>query len=192
MHPSAGSSAAPAANTAAIDPLTIRCATIADGPALWRLAGRCDGLEQNTLYAYVLLCSHFRETTLVAQRAGEVVGFVAAYRPPTTPDCVFVWQVAVAANGRGQGLATRLIRSLLATPVCADARWLTATVALGNTASQRLFSGIAHRLNVACSVERGFDAEHFGAGAHEVEQLFRIGPLTSIEVIGTATTKENP
>jgi L-2,4-diaminobutyric acid acetyltransferase len=146
---------------------------------VWRLARDSASLDLNSPYCYLLLCSHFADTSLVAEERGEIVGFVAAYRPPIRPDSIFVWQIAVAASHRGAGLASRLLAALVAQPAVRDVRQLEATVTPSNDASRRLFLGFARRFGVPCREESGFPAQLFPLAetAHEAEILLCIGPL---------------
>jgi L-2,4-diaminobutyric acid acetyltransferase len=148
-----------------------------DAASVHRLVLESEALEANTRYAYLLLATHFADTAVVAEQAGEVVGFVAAYRPPIRPESVFVWQVGVASSARGRGLARRMLEALLRRPACGDVKYLEATVGTSNAASRRLFTSVARTLDVPCHVGPGFEAGDFGDEAHEAEDLFRIGPL---------------
>jgi L-2,4-diaminobutyric acid acetyltransferase len=159
-------------------PLTIRTAMPDDSLAMWRLARDSGGLELNTPYAFALLASHFRRTSLVAEEGGKPVAFVAAYRPPTHPESVFVWQIAVGPEHRGRGIASELLRALVRAPACRTVRHLEATVTPSNRASRRLFEGFARSLGVPCEVGPGYDGAQLGEGGHEDEALFRIGPIT--------------
>ncbi len=154
----------------------IRNASPHDGAAMWALVARMGGLELNSAYAYVLLASHFRDTCLVTERAGQLVGFVAAYRPPSEPGDLFVWQVGVAPEARGQQVASRLLDALVTCPAGRDSRYLTATVSPDNDASLRLFRGFATRHRAAFTVGAGYPASLF-PNAHADEDLVRIGPL---------------
>jgi L-2,4-diaminobutyric acid acetyltransferase len=156
--------------------VSLRPATVTDGAAMWRLIDTMGGLEANSGYAYLLLASHFAATTVVAERAGELVGFVAAYRPPSQPDQIFVWQIGVAPDARGTGLGGRLLDALVALPACHDARHLTATVSPDNTASLALFHGFAARHELSCERRVGFPSALF-ATPHPDEDLLVIGPL---------------
>ncbi len=159
----------------------------ADAAAIHRLVRTAGGLDLNSLYCYLLVGRDFSRTSLVAIRreaAGETLaGFVAAYRPPERPETLFIWQVGVAPEARGQGLARRMLRRLIDVPACRGIELLEATVTPSNEASRRLFSRLAADLGVACRVEAGFPADLFGgldpAGrvAHEREDCFLIGPL---------------
>lgn len=163
--------------------VALRGARATDAAAMWALVHETGALEPNTPYAYLLLCTHFADTTVVATRDdGALIGFVAAYRPPVKPDVVFVWQIGVAPAARGAGLGKRLLRALIALPGCADVRALEATVMPSNTASRELFRAFARTLGVHCTRRPGFPADLFprvpgDAAPHEAEELFHIGPL---------------
>lgn len=160
------------------DTVSIRPATPSDGAEMWRLVKEGVGLDENSSYAYLLLCKLFSATCLAARRRGELVGFVIGFRPPERPQAVFVWQIGVAPQCRGQGLASRLLDALVERPSCADVRYLEASVTPDNTASRALFQGFARRHGVACEVSPFLDAELFPDG-HEAEELFTIGPLAA-------------
>lgn len=156
--------------------LRFRAARRGDGAALWLLVKDAGTLELNSAYFYLLFAEHFGATCLVAEQDDNVVGGVIAYRPPTDPDAVFVWQIGVAPAVRGQGLGKRLLHELLQLPGCTGVRWLTATVAEDNLASARLFRGFARDRGVACETQAFFTADLFPE-PHTAEPLFRIGPL---------------
>lgn len=148
-----------------------------DAAAVYQLVRSCPPLEPNTCYAYLLLCSHFADTGVVAKDEQGVAGFIAAYRPPTHPDAVFVWQIGVSDRARGQGLGLRMLNHLFARLQTAGVRYLESTVTPSNTASRKLFGAFARTHNVSCDVTEGYPATLFGAGEHEAEELFRIGPI---------------
>ena len=159
-------------------PPALRTATTEDGPAIWRLVRDTGVLDLNTPYAYLLLADHFRDTCIVAEQGGEVVGFVAAYVLPARPEVVFVWQIGVAAAARGQGLALRLLLRLLESPACRGVWELQATVTPDNEPSARLFRALARQLGCRCEVQHDrYPAHLFPGDAHEPEHLFVVGPL---------------
>lgn len=170
----------PTAQPAAAPRVTVsyREATPEDGPVVFELVETCGTLERNTGYAYVLLADHFRDTTILAESDGEVVGFVAAYRPPTHPDTVFVWQVGVHPKMRGRGLARSILDALVGRPGCEGVRYLEATVTPSNAASRRLFESFARRHGADAEWSAKYPAAFFG-GNHEPEDLVRIGPLNA-------------
>lgn len=157
----------------------LRRPTLDDGRRLWDVARRSGALDLNSPYAYVLLSTHFAETSLVAERDGDVVGFVAAYRPPTEPDALFVWQVAVDADARQGGLGLALLDAAAQRAEADDGlRWVLASVTPSNTPSCRLFRSLATSLGAAIEVAPWIEEEHFpGDQDHEAERLVRIGPI---------------
>lgn len=157
----------------------VRTARREDGPAVWRLVRDSGVLDVNSLYCYLLVCEHFGSTSVVAEVADAVVGFVTAFRPPRRPDVIFVWQVGVDSGCRGRGIAGRLLRSLLGLEALAGVTHLETTVAPSNRASQALFRSLARRLGTSCEVSPYFGEELFGGDGHEAEELYRIGPFTA-------------
>lgn len=158
------------------DEITFRAPTAADGAPMFELIDAIGGLERNTGYAYLLLCSHFADHAVIAERGGQMVGFVVGYRPPSHPEAMFVWQVGVHPALRGRGLATALLERFVDLDAHRDCRYLEATVGSGNRASRALFSRFADRRGAHCETGGGYPGSLF-ASEHEDEVLFRIGPL---------------
>ena len=158
------------------DGVTLRGPRGEDAAGIWELLGRIEGLERNTAYAYLLLCSHFADTGLVAEKEGRLIGLVLGYRPPSDPDAAFVWQVGVAPEARGAGLGARMLDAWLERPACRDAARVCATVGPDNVASLALFHGLARRHGVPCAVSPGFPSALFPV-PHPDEDLLTIGPL---------------
>ena len=156
----------------------LRHPAVADAPAMLELVEQSGVLDRKSCYLYLLLCRDFAETCLVAEDNQGLLGFVTGYVPPQQPKTLFVWQIAVAARARQQGLARRLLQHLLHTPAGQQAEFLEATVAPSNSPSQRLFESLARTLGVSCKIFPGFAATDFGdASTHEAEPILRIGPF---------------
>ncbi|MFD9119308.1 diaminobutyrate acetyltransferase [Streptomyces bottropensis] len=154
--------------------------SVADGAALWRIAGDSGALDLNSSYSYLLWCRDFADTSVVARDdSGEPVGFVTGYVRPERPDTLLVWQVAVDEAHRGLGLAAALLDGL--TERVARRHPLTTvetTITPGNTASERLFAGFAARHGADIERTVLFEAGDFPDGPHPPEMLHRIGPLS--------------
>jgi L-2,4-diaminobutyric acid acetyltransferase len=148
-----------------------------DGPAITGLIADCAPLDVNSAYCNLLQCTHFAETCIVAERNGQIVGWVSGYRPPAEPDSFFVWQVAVAKAARGEGLAQRMINALLDRPSADGATHLITTVTDDNAPSWALFNGLARAWGTSLTKSAMFESEAHFAGAHATEWLARIGPL---------------
>ena len=151
-----------------------------DGAVLHDLIAASPPLDLNSRYAYLLVCEHFAETSVIAEQNGVMVGAVTAYIPPTHPDTLFVWQVAVAESMRGQKLASRMLEHLLVHSLRPlRLRWMEATISPGNTASRQLFARFATCHDTGMTTTPLFAARDFGSSGHEEEHLYRIGPWTS-------------
>ena len=155
----------------------IRHARPEDGAGLHALVRAIGTLELNSPYAYALCADHFRNTTVVAEEAGALVGLVVAYRPPVRPHSLFVWQVGVCETARGQGLGSRMLDELLERHSAAGIRSVEATVTPSNAASRRLFASLARRHGLECTISPLFTEDLFcPEGTHEAEDLFHVGP----------------
>jgi L-2,4-diaminobutyric acid acetyltransferase len=113
----------------------------------------------------------------VAEFNGELAGAVTAYIPPSQPETLFIWQVAVAPTMQGQRLGSRMLDTL--TERCARTQGfknIETTISPSNIGSQKLFASYARRHHVAIKSRPYFTAVDFGGGRHEEEWLYQIGP----------------
>lgn len=156
-------------------PIVLRKPVAEDGPAVSALVGACPPLDENSRYCNLLQCTDFSDTCIVAERAGQVVGWVSGYRLPAQPETLFVWQVAVRPDARGEGLGKRMLLALLERMSGSGVNGLRTTVTRANQASRRMFRSIASSLDAPLSESRYFDSgRHFG-GRNESEYLIEIG-----------------
>ena len=164
----------------------IRMARQEDGAALHRLIAACPPLDVNSVYAYMLICHHFRNFTVVAEGDGDgLVGCLTAYRRPDHSNVLFVWQIAVDKAARGHGLGRRMLQALIERPAAEGAHWLETTISPSNVASRRLFSAWAVSNGFQISETPYLEPVDFSTAAddrpHEAECLFRIGPLSKLQ-----------
>lgn len=142
-----------------------------DGIRLWEIARDTEVLDANSSYAYVLWCHDFAQTSIVAESAGNPVGFVTGYRRPDQPDVLMVWQVAVDADQRGAGIAARMLTDLFERVRAAGVTSLHTTISPDNIGSQRLFAAAAAKLGLHIRSEPLFAADVF-PDAHQPEDLY--------------------
>lgn len=148
-----------------------------DGYRLHQLVAECPPLDPNSIYCNLLQCSHFAETGVAAEKDGDMVGFISGYIPPLQSDTVFVWQVAVHEKGRGQGLAKRMLKEIVARDACRNVTHMETTITEDNEASWALFRSFARDMDAELTSHLHFEKDkHFG-GKHDSEFLLRIGPL---------------
>lgn len=144
---------------------------------MFEFVKECGSLDLNSPYCYLLQCTHFADTCVLAEDRGRIEGFVSAYRPPSRADVLFVWQIGVHPRSRGNGVARKLLREVLSRPECADVRFLDASVTPSNLASRALFESIAREFHTDCDESLLFGENHFAPVRRDDEILLRIGPL---------------
>lgn len=146
-----------------------------DGPAITALISDCPPLDTNSAYCILLQCSDFAETCVLAERDGEVAGWISAYRPPSDAARIFVWQVAVSPSARGLGLGGRMLDELISRPAVAGARVLSTTITETNSASWRLFESFGRRRGTSFDKAMRFERDLHFAGRHDSEFEVTIG-----------------
>ncbi|BBC74252.1 L-2,4-diaminobutyric acid acetyltransferase [Altererythrobacter sp. B11] len=157
--------------------IALRAPRAEDGPRVTALIAASPPLDINSAYCNLLQCTDFSDTCVLAERGGELLGWISAYRPPAAPDTLFIWQVAVAPAARGEGLAMRMLEELRGRPAFAGTRVLTTTVTADNTASWSLFEAFARRHGATLERSPRFERQAHFAGAHDTEWEARIAPL---------------
>ncbi|WP_301289324.1 diaminobutyrate acetyltransferase [Natronocella acetinitrilica] len=162
--------------------LRFRTPNVADGAAIWRLVKESGVLDVNSAYMYLLLAKDFADTCIVAEQDNHLAGFVTGYRPPARPGSIFLWQVGVAAEARGQGLGKRLLAAFLQAPGARGATMLETTISPSNAASKALFSAVARDLGTEIKATECFREDHFPEGGHEAEELYLIGEFEPARV----------
>lgn len=154
-----------------------------DGAAVWELVKKTGVLDLNSSYSYLMWCEIFSETSIVAEREGETVGFISGFIHPDTPNTLFIWQVAVNESERGKGLATKMLFQLLNRESANDVEYVEATVSPSNIPSQHLFMGLAKKLDTECVMSKYFLSIDFPRTGHEDEVLYKIGPINKAEAL---------
>lgn len=161
-----------------LEKTTLRTPRTTEGTAVWSFIRDVGNLDLNSAYCYMLLCDYFKDTCLIAEADGELIGFASAFRAPDKPGTLFIWQVAVAASERGKGLSKALIDELISRGDTEENLFIEATISPSNTTSHGLFSSLAKRYEAELGISSGYSAQWFPAGSdHEDELLYRVGPI---------------
>lgn len=158
-------------------PITLRAPAAEDGAAVYELIAQCPPLDTNSMYCNLLQCTHFSATSVAAELNDEIVGFISGYIQPDAPENLFIWQVAVGEKARGQGLAGRMLKDILARTACDQVKFIETTITPDNRASWALFESLAKKLGAELNHSVMFDRQQHFAGQHETEMLVRIGPI---------------
>lgn len=157
--------------------IALRRPTGLDGPQVSALVADCPPLDVNSAYCNLLQCSHFAGTCVLAERGGQAVGWISGYRPPSGPENLFVWQVAVHPSARGAGLGQAMLEWLILAPAAEGASDLTTTITAANRPSWGLFGRFARSHGLILTKSAHFERETHFAGAHDTEWQVTIGPL---------------
>ena len=154
--------------------VTFRKPNREDGADIWDLIRCCKPLDENSMYANLLQADHFRDTCIVAEMDGKIVGWISAYLLPSDADTVFVWQVAVSADARGMGLGTRMLDALMLRDETQNCRRMRTTITLDNNASWALFRKFAKAKGADLSHEAHFTRDTHFQGEHATEHMVTI------------------
>jgi len=153
--------------------VTLRKPDPEDGSAIWQLIRDCAPLDQNSMYCNLVQSDHFRDTCVLAERDGQILGWVSGHMVPNDT-ALFVWQVAVSPDARGMGLGRRMLTHLIARDACADAQRLTTTITRDNAASWGLFRGFARQIGGDLSDDPHFTRDDHFDGRHATEHMVTI------------------
>jgi L-2,4-diaminobutyric acid acetyltransferase len=144
-----------------------------DGSAIWELVRDCKPLDENSMYCNLVQAEHFRDTCVVAEMNGEILGWISGHMIPNE-DALFVWQVAVSPKARGMGLGRKMLMHLIERDDCADARRLNTTITRDNDASWGLFRSLARQLGGALSADPHYTRDDHFDGRHATEHMVTI------------------
>ncbi|KAA9008180.1 diaminobutyrate acetyltransferase [Histidinibacterium aquaticum] len=145
-----------------------------DGSQIWELIRDCKPLDENSMYCNLLQCDHFADTCVVGEVEGEALGWISAYIPPSEPDTIFVWQVAVHERARGMGLGKKMLTHLLNRKECKNVTKLKTTITSDNDASWGLFRSFAKAQDGDLSHEPHYEEEDHFDGRHATENMVTI------------------
>ncbi len=153
---------------------TLREPTAEDGADIWELVRACKPLDENSMYCNLIQCDHFRDTCMVAEVNGEIVGWISAYVLPYDPETLFVWQVAVAESARGTGLGTLMLGALLDRKACSGVRRLQTTITSDNEGSWALFRKLAEQRGTDLEAQAYFTQSLHFRDRHSTEHMVTI------------------
>lgn len=154
-----------------LNKVEIRNAVGGDGVKIWEHIKKHGGLDLNSAYCYMVICHHHGNSCYVAVNGNRLAGFVTAYYLPDLKDTLFVWQVGVDPDFRGQGVASQLLDSIIRNHP--NIHEINTTIEPANKASQNLFKSFAKRHGFSIASKKFIRAEDFpGNATHADEDLF--------------------
>lgn len=153
---------------------TLRKPSAEDGARIWELIQACKPLDENSMYCNLIQCHHFRDTCILAELKGGVVGWISGYIRPDDPETLFVWQVAVSEKARGAGVGRLMLRGLLAREDCAGINRIQTTITRDNEASWALFRRFARHTGGRFDSMAYFTQSLHFKGQHDSEYMVTI------------------
>ncbi|WP_112477962.1 diaminobutyrate acetyltransferase [Vibrio variabilis] len=145
-----------------------------DGLMVNKLVAQTEALDDNSTYCNFLQAIHFHDTSIAAFYKGRLAGFVSGYLKPNQPNTLFIWQVVVDRDFRGQGVAKKMLSRLLDRDSLDSINAIETTITEDNLASWSLFRGIERERGQAGNVSVFLDQDVHFEGQHETEHLYRI------------------
>lgn len=132
------------------DAITLRPARERDAAAVTALAASCPPLDGYQLHQYSIFLRHFGDWCWVSDRDNEgethaLAGYVVAMPTTTSPDTVFLWEIAVDPALRGESLAQQLVAQVETRARERGFARVELTVDPTNAPSLRLFERLAYR-----------------------------------------------
>jgi len=151
-----------------------------DGAKIWSLVKDSGKLDVNSPYFYITMSHWFSDSCMIVEdiNSDALIGVVIGFRQPEHCDRLFIWQITVDQDYRGQGIALKLLDELACQ---SGADYVEATISPSNASSRRLFEKWAAMKKADITKSEGFGIELFPEYAHEKEDLYVIGPLKNIE-----------
>ena len=156
-----------------------------DGAAIWELVKSCKPLDENSMYCNLVQADHFRDTCVVAELDGQILGWISGHMIPDRQE-LFVWQVAVSPDARGLGLGRKMLLELIERDICDDAQALKTTITKDNAASWGLFRSFARSIGGTISDEPHFESAAHFEGHHDTEHMVTISLSQPMETARAA------
>ncbi len=124
----------------------LRNCTPADVEGIARFIASCPPLDLHTSFTYWVTFEYWGDLCFAARLGGRIVGYASAIGSGRDGEVLYLWQVGVADELRSTGLGRRLIESVADAGRRRGFRELQVSIAPGNEASFRAFSGFATSL----------------------------------------------
>jgi L-2,4-diaminobutyric acid acetyltransferase len=100
-------------------------------------------LDLHTVFTYWTLFKYFGDTCFVLEKEGRIIGFISGLLCSNQPDTLYLWQIGIDPDYRGNRYAEILIKRVVAAARAKGCKGLQITIAPENRSSYRLFSRFA-------------------------------------------------
>lgn len=144
---------------------------------MYQIAKDSKVLDVNSDYCYIMWSTYFQNSSMIATYNEKVIGFISGFIQPENNDTLFIWQIAIDEQYRGNGLANKMIHSLFEKVKSNNVSYIEATVTPSNTPSNKLFANLARKMEANYTITRCFSEADFPDKSKEEEFTYRIGPI---------------
>lgn len=152
----------------------LRTPEAGDSPRIAALARRSACRGAASLQPELLNDPTFRETSVVAELDGELVGFVSAYRLPYDPGTLFIWHVEEAEAARNSGVSALMLGHLMRSDICADVTRVQTAIKPVDEPSWALFRRFARWQRAPMDIQPSYTQALTPFARHETDLLVTI------------------
>ncbi len=132
--------------------LTIRPMRTEDVAAVQAFVSTCPPLGVHTAFTYWVLSQYSSTFSFVAESDGRLCGLLTALATDRLDPGLYLWQLGVSEELRGQGVAGRLLSQLAQAMPPAGVTSFDVSISPENEASRRTFQGFARTVGAAWEV----------------------------------------
>lgn len=140
--------------------------TIKYAKDIYNLVKNSPPLDINSPYSYALVCDYFADTSAIALKEAELIGFISGFLHQKN-DSLFIWQVCVKESARGEGAAKSMLRAILQNNP--HVKSIETTINPGNKPSLALFKSVAKEFGASLKKEEIFMKSSDFDESHEDE-----------------------
>lgn len=163
--------------------LITKAPNIQDAKNVYLLAKNSKPLDLNSEYAYMLVCDHFSQTSVIAILDEVIIGFISGYVLPKDPKTLFIWQVATHSDYRGKKIPYYMFKNLLLREELLHIDNIKTTISPSNIASKKMFLKLANMLDSKVTTQKYIQKEDFLEESHEEEILYTIEDIKTKRII---------
>ncbi len=102
-------------------------------------------IDTHPPFFYKIILRYFGDTCFIAEKGGEIVGFLLGFVSQNNPDNLFIWQIGVNPNMRKKGIAQKMLAEEEKEVKKRGCKRIEVTIAPENTVSKKLFEKLGYK-----------------------------------------------
>lgn len=137
------------------------------------LIGKLEGLVQHPVHFYNIMIRYFGNTFFVAKEGDKIAGFVWGFISQSDPEVLFLWQIGVTEEYRGNQLSRKLIDSFTQAARDNGCTRIHATVEPENIPSWKMFEKMGFKsitkdgIETITQNEKEAMVDYYGSGTNQ-------------------------